>query len=57
MTCRQLNPYSNLQVIETLALEDTGIRRDHISQIKDLVKKELTADEDRPTNKKAATSE
>lgn len=46
-----------LQVIETLALEDTGIRQDHIAQIKELVKKELTLEEDRYSDKKSATSE
>lgn len=39
-----------LQVIESLALEDTDIKPEHIEQIKELIKKEVHVEEaDKPS--------
>lgn len=35
-----------MQVIESLALEDTDIKPEHIEQIKELIKKEVVVEED-----------
>ena len=43
-------------MIEDLAQEDTRIKQDHIAQIKELVKKELTLEE-KFTEEKAVASE
>ena len=35
-----------MQVIESLALEDTDIKPEHIEQIKELIKKEVVLEEE-----------
>ena len=40
-----------LQVIESLALEDTDIKPEHIEQIKELIKKEGVLEEDEKNEK------
>ena len=40
-------------MIETLALEDTDIKSEHIAQIKELIQKEDTIEEERSCQKTA----
>ena len=45
--------YCNLQVVEALALEDTDIKQEHMAQVKDLIKKELTLQAERRAKEQA----
>jgi len=47
------NLFPAFQVIETLALEDTDIKSEHIAQIKELIQKEDTIEEKRSCQKTA----
>ena len=46
-----------VQVIETLALEDTDIISDHIAQIKELIQKEDIIEEEKSCQKTAAPTQ
>lgn len=46
MPCSLDDLFPPLQVIESLALEDTDIKPEHIEQIKELIKKEVILEDE-----------